>query len=60
MCCMMGICNNCGNDKKYMSYVEIFRKGTEATLLVYDECKEKFHEQNVLKMLLVKREHRTR
>lgn len=36
---MMGICNNCGNDKKYVSYIEVFRDGTEVTLLVCDECR---------------------
>jgi len=36
---MMGICNNCGNGKKYVSYVEVFRDGTEATLLICDECR---------------------
>ena len=36
---MMGICNNCGNDKKYVSYIEVFRDGTEVTLLICDECR---------------------
>jgi len=39
---MMGICKHCRNDKKHVSYVEVFREGTEATLLICDECRGEY------------------